>query len=108
MNLSDRILFIDARNIFTQIDRAHREWTHAQIGFIANVVRLYRGENLDFTFGGDQARAKIQEVFGAANRSKPESSSISERAKGVSKRRRRRKASGMEANNSSADCKPIW
>jgi type I restriction enzyme M protein len=60
----DTVLFIDARHIFRQIDRAHREWTPAQIGFIANIVRLYRGEELDFTLGGDEAEAKIKEVFG--------------------------------------------
>ena len=46
------------------MDRAHREWTPAQIGFLANLVRLYRGEALDFTLGGDEAKAKIEEVFG--------------------------------------------
>ena len=46
------------------MDRAHREWTPAQIGFLANLVRLYREEALDFTLGGGEARAKIQEVFG--------------------------------------------
>ena len=59
----DKVLFIDARHIYRQIDRAHREWTPAQIGFIANLVRLYRGEALDFTLGGDEARTKIDEVF---------------------------------------------
>ena len=34
------------------------------MGFIANLVRLYRGEALDTTFGGDEALAKIKEVFG--------------------------------------------
>ena len=57
------ILFIDARHIYRQVDRAHREWTPAQIGFLANLVRLYRGEALDFTLGGEEARAKILEVF---------------------------------------------
>jgi type I restriction enzyme M protein len=61
---ADKVLFIDARHIYRQIDRAHREWTPAQIGFIANVVRLYRAEELDFTLGGDEARARIQEMFG--------------------------------------------
>ena len=60
------VLFIDARHIYRQVDRAHREWTPAQIGFLANLVRLYRGEALDFTLGGDQARAKLEEIFGAA------------------------------------------
>ena len=61
---ADTVLFIDARHIYRQVDRAHREWTPAQIGFIANLVRLYRGEALDFTLGGDEAEAKIKEVFG--------------------------------------------
>lgn len=61
---ADTVLFIDARHIYRQIDRAHRDWTPAQIGFIANLVRLYRGEALDTTQGGNDAEAKIKEVFG--------------------------------------------
>ena len=61
---ADTVLFIDARHIYRQVDRAHRNWTDAQVGFIANLVRLYRGEALDTTFGGDEALAKIKEVFG--------------------------------------------
>ena len=62
---TDSVLFIDARHIYRQVDRAHREWTPAQIGFLANLVRLYRGEALDFTLGGDEARAKLEEIFGS-------------------------------------------
>ncbi len=58
------VLFIDARHIYRQIDRAHREWTPAQIGFIANLVRLYRGEELDFTLGDGESEAKIKDIFG--------------------------------------------
>jgi len=61
---ADTVLFLDARHIYRQIDRAHREWTPAQIGFLGNVVRLYRGEDLDFTLGGDEVKAKIVEIFG--------------------------------------------
>jgi type I restriction enzyme M protein len=61
---ANTVLFLDARHIYRQIDRAHREWAPAQIGFLANVVRLYRGEELDFTLGGDEASAKLKEVFG--------------------------------------------
>jgi len=61
---ADTILFIDARHIYRQIDRAHRDWADAQIGFIANIVRLYRGEAPDYTLGGDEAKAKLVEVFG--------------------------------------------
>lgn len=60
----EKVLFIDARNVYRQIDRAHRDWTPEQIAFLANVVRLYRGEEADFTLGGDDAKAKLQEVFG--------------------------------------------
>jgi type I restriction enzyme M protein len=61
---ADTVLFIDARHIYRQIDRAHRDWTPAQIGFIANLVRLYRGEAPDLTVGGEGTAAKLKEVFG--------------------------------------------
>jgi type I restriction enzyme M protein len=61
---ADKVLFIDVRHIYRQIDRAHRDWTPAQIGFIANLVRLYRGEALDLTVGGEETSAKLQEIFG--------------------------------------------
>ena len=61
---ADTVLFIDARHIYRQVDRAHRDWTQAQIGFIANLVRLYRGEAPDLTVGGDETAAKLKEVFG--------------------------------------------
>ncbi len=61
---ADQVLFIDARHIYRQVDRAHRDWPPAQIGFIANLVRLYRGEALDLTHGGAEADAKLKEVFG--------------------------------------------
>jgi type I restriction enzyme M protein len=44
----DRILFIDARNIFTQIDRAHREFSEEQIQNIAIISRLHHGERIKF------------------------------------------------------------
>ncbi len=47
----NKVLFIDARRIFTQIDRAHREFTPRQIEFLSNIVRLYRGEKVE-TGGG--------------------------------------------------------
>lgn len=40
----NKILFIDARNIYNQIDRAHRDWTDEQLQVIAEIVRSYRGE----------------------------------------------------------------
>ena len=41
---ADTVLFLDARHIFTQIDRAHRDFTSQQIEYLANIVRLYRAE----------------------------------------------------------------
>jgi type I restriction enzyme M protein len=40
----EKVLFLDARHIYRQVDRAHREFAPEQIEFLANVVRLYRGE----------------------------------------------------------------
>jgi len=41
---ANKILFIDARQVFRQIDRAHRDFTGEQLEFLANIVRLYRGQ----------------------------------------------------------------
>jgi type I restriction enzyme M protein len=46
-----KVLFIDGRKIFRQIDRAHRDWTAEQIEFLANIARLYRGEKVETTAG---------------------------------------------------------
>lgn len=40
----DKILFLDGRNVYRQIDRAHRDWTEEQVQNLAAIVRLYRGE----------------------------------------------------------------
>ncbi len=42
------VLFIDARNIFTQRDRAHREFSEEQIQNLAIISRLHRGKREDF------------------------------------------------------------
>ena len=62
-NRADTVLFIDTRHIYRQIDRAHRDWADAQIGFIANIVRLYRNEVPDTTLGGEEAKTKLAELF---------------------------------------------
>ncbi len=41
----DKILFLDARSTYYQIDRAHREWKEEHIQNLTAIVRLYRGEN---------------------------------------------------------------
>lgn len=47
----DTVLFLDARDIYNQIDRAHRDFKPDQIEFLANIVRLYRGEDTQTTDG---------------------------------------------------------
>ena len=47
----DKVLFLDVREIYTQIDRAHREFTDEQIEFITNIVKLYRGEAPEYKWG---------------------------------------------------------
>ncbi|WP_338200998.1 class I SAM-dependent DNA methyltransferase [Candidatus Nephthysia bennettiae] len=54
---ADRVLFIDARRIFRQIDRAHRDWTPEQIEFLANIARLYRGEQPELRAGSEALMA---------------------------------------------------
>jgi type I restriction enzyme M protein len=44
----DRILFIDARNIFTPIDRSHREFSEQQIQNIAIISQLHKGHRQKF------------------------------------------------------------
>lgn len=51
-NSKDTVLFIDARNIFTQVDKAHREFSTAQIEYIANIVRLYHNKPIENMEGG--------------------------------------------------------
>ncbi len=47
----DKVLFIDARHIFRQVDRSHRDFAPEQIEFLANIVRLYRGEKVETVQG---------------------------------------------------------
>ena len=51
---ADQVLFIDAREIHNHIDRAHRDWTPQQIEFLANIVRLWRGEDPEFDAGSEE------------------------------------------------------
>ena len=44
----DEILFVDARNIFTQVDKAHRKFSEEQIKNLAIISRLYEGDNQAF------------------------------------------------------------
>ena len=44
----DKILFIDARSIFTQVDRAHRKFSDEQIKNLGIITRLYNGDTQSF------------------------------------------------------------
>ncbi len=44
----DKILFIDARNVFTQIDRAHREFSEEQLQNLTLIQRLREGDRQAF------------------------------------------------------------
>lgn len=48
---AEQVLFIDARHIYNQIDRAHRDFLPEQVEFLGNIARLYRGEKVELTAG---------------------------------------------------------
>jgi type I restriction enzyme M protein len=55
----DEILFIDARNVFTQIDRAHRKFSDEQIKNLSIISRLYEGNSEAFFTLIDEYKAEI-------------------------------------------------
>jgi len=57
---ADKVLFIDARTIYRQIDRAHRDFRPDQIEFLANIVRLYRDEEPEIVPGSEN---ELREKF---------------------------------------------
>ena len=60
----DEILFIDARNVFTQVDRAHRKFSDEQINNLGIISRLYEGDT--------QAFANLIEEYKKAMENAPE------------------------------------
>lgn len=56
---ADKVLFIDARHLYRQVNRALREWSPCQIEYLANIARLYRGETPEFMLGDDKKTACI-------------------------------------------------
>ena len=59
-NRASKILFLDARHTYNQIDRTHRDFTPAQLEFLANIVRLYREEEPETVNG---SKEMLREVF---------------------------------------------
>ena len=58
----NEILFIDARNVFTQVDRAHRKFSDEQIKNLGVITRLYHGDTTAFV----ALLAEYQEALAAA------------------------------------------
>lgn len=56
--LKDKVLFIDARNYFSVVDRNLNEWTKWQIKNLSCIVHLYRGET-------DKYKAVLEDYFDA-------------------------------------------
>lgn len=50
----DKVLFIDARKVFRQIDRAHRDWLPEHVEYLANIARMCRGENAETDDGSNE------------------------------------------------------
>lgn len=55
---ADKVLFIDARHIFRQAARAHREYDPEHIEFLGNIARLWRGEGAEVEAGSGPSMAE--------------------------------------------------
>ena len=54
----NQVLFINAQDIFTEIDRAHSDWTDEQIQEISGIVRRYREESSEEKYQDIKGRCK--------------------------------------------------
>lgn len=61
-NKKDEVLFVDARNIFTQIDRAHRKFSEEQIKNLAIITRLYEGDTDAFAELIDEYKVRLADA----------------------------------------------
>ena len=67
-DIRDKVLFIDARNYYTVVDRTLNEWTEWQLRNLQAIVHLYRGERdkyqrllSDYNNAIDEAVAALKE-----------------------------------------------
>ena len=58
----DQILFVDARNVFTQVDRAHRKFSDEQIKNLGVITRLYEGDTAAFAALIEEYRAALAQA----------------------------------------------
>ena len=57
--IKDKVLFIDARNYYTVVDRTLNEWSEWQLKNLNAIVWLYRGETEKYTALLDEYRAVL-------------------------------------------------
>lgn len=55
----DEVLFVDARNVFTQVDRAHRKFSDEQIKNLGIITRLYNGDTAAFDSLIDEYKSEL-------------------------------------------------
>ena len=55
----NEILFIDARNVFTQVDRAHRKFSDEQIKNLGVITKLYHGDTQALVDLIDEYKAEL-------------------------------------------------
>lgn len=58
----DEILFIDARNVYTQVDRSHRKFSDEQIKNLSVITKLYNGDEAAFDELISEYTIKMQEA----------------------------------------------
>lgn len=58
---ANEVLFIDARNTFTVVDRSHRKFSDEQIKNLAIISRLYEGKSDEFFALIDQYKVRMKE-----------------------------------------------
>ena len=63
VELQDKVLFIDARNYFTQVDRTLCEWNEWQLKNLQAIVHLYRGETEKYKALLAEYKSRISEII---------------------------------------------
>lgn len=58
----ETVLFIDARKLFRQVTKAVRDLTEAQLHFVADIARMYRGETVEV----EERAIPVNQGWGAA------------------------------------------
>ena len=78
-DIRDKVLFIDARNYYTVVDRTLNEWTEWQLRNLQAIVHLYRGETDKYkSLLADYDKAIDEAVAGLEEQGKPFSDLIDE------------------------------